>query len=107
MHHGTNDVEKLCGLNCIYLVTLGIAQSLSRLGYCLNDRGVYFDTWQETIFPFPEAPRPARRPIQTSFKGTLESFSSKLKRPRREAGDSSPTTFELKTVWSYTSIPTM
>jgi len=88
MHHGTKDEEKLCGLNCKYLVTLGIAQSLWRLGYCLNDRGVYFDTWQERrVLPFPEAPRPAREPIQTSFKGTPESFSSKLKRQRRKAED--------------------
>jgi hypothetical protein len=49
------------------------------------------------------ASRPALGPTQSSIQWTPESLSMGVKRPRREADHSPPSSAEVKNAWSYTS----
>jgi hypothetical protein len=49
------------------------------------------------------ASRPTLGPIQPPIQWILEALSARIKRPGREAGNSPPSSTEVKNEWSYTS----
>jgi hypothetical protein len=72
------------------------------VGYGLDDRG--FESRKELrIFLFTTESRPALGPTQPNIQGIPGSLSLGLKRPRREADHSPPSSAKL--VCSYTSTP--
>jgi hypothetical protein len=55
------------------------------------------------IFLFATVSRPALEPIQSPIQWVPVALSLGVKRPRREADHSLPSTAEVKNAWSYTS----
>jgi hypothetical protein len=69
-----------------------------------NDRG--FDSRQGLrIFLFTTVSRPALGPTQPPIQWVRETLSLGLKRPGRETDHLSPSSADVKSVWSYTSTP--
>jgi hypothetical protein len=70
-----------------------------------DDRGIYirFSEWAE-VFLLTTASRSALE-FPTSYLVGSGASSPRVKRPRREAGNASPSISEIKNAWSNTSIP--
>jgi hypothetical protein len=76
------------------------------LGYRLDDRG--FDSLQRLrIFLFTTTSRPALGPTQSPIQCVSRVLSLGVKRSRREADHSHPSSADVKNSWRYTSIPLM
>jgi hypothetical protein len=74
-------------------------------GYRLEIGVLGFDFKRELgIFLFTTASRPALGPTQPPIQWVPGSFPG-VKRPRREADHSSPSSAEVKNAWTYTSTP--
>jgi hypothetical protein len=72
------------------------------LSYGLDDRG--FESRQGLgIFLFTTASRPTLGPTQPPVQWVPGALSLGVKRPRREAEHSPPSSAEVKNAWSYTS----
>jgi hypothetical protein len=80
------------------------AQSVWRLGYGLEDRGstVRFPAGMG-IFLFTTVSRTALRPTQPPIQWVQGDHSLGVKRPRREADHSPPSSARIKNAWNYTS----
>jgi hypothetical protein len=76
------------------------------LGYGLEDRGARFDSRRGLgIFVFTTASRAAPALTQPPMQWVTGTLSLGVKRPRREADHSPPSSAEDKNAWSYTSTP--
>jgi hypothetical protein len=65
-----------------------------------------FESWQRLgIFLFTIASRPALGPTQPLIQWVQKALPLEVKRPAREADDSSQSVAEVKNAWSYTSTP--
>jgi len=74
------------------------------LGYGLDDRRL--ESLQGLgIFLFSTASRPALVPTHPPIQWLKGGFSFGIKRPRREADQSPPSSAEVKSTWSYASAP--
>jgi len=58
-------------------------------------------------FLFATASRPALWPTQPPIQQVPRALALTVKRPRREADHSLPSSAEVKNVWSYTSTPSI
>jgi hypothetical protein len=68
----------------------------------VSSRG--FDSrWGTGIFFFSTASRPALKPTQTPIQCVVETFSTGVKRPGREADHSTLSNADVKNAWRYTS----
>jgi len=84
----------------------GVAQSLWRLGYGLDDHGLIPGRGNNAIL-FSAPPRPDRfwAPPQPPIHWIPVALSPWIKHPEREADRPPPSSAEVKNAWSYTSIP--
>jgi hypothetical protein len=65
-----------------------------------------FDSrWELGIFLFTTVSRTALGPIQPPIQWVPRALFLGVKRPRREADHSPPSSAEVKNAWSYTSTP--
>jgi hypothetical protein len=96
------------------IILLGIIYTKSRnssvgiaLGYGLDDRGsrVRFPTEGVGIFLFTTASRTALGPTQPPIQWVRGAHSLGVKRLRRDAYHSPPSSTEAKNAWSYASTP--
>jgi hypothetical protein len=74
------------------------------LGYGLDDRGLESRQGLE-IFLFTTLSRPVLGPTQPPIQWIPGALSLGVKRERREADHSPPSSSEVKNAWSYTSTP--
>jgi hypothetical protein len=74
-----------------------------RIGYGLDDRGSVTGRGSWELFLFATASRPELGPTQPPIQRIPWALSLGVKRPRREADHSPPSSAEVKNAWSYTS----
>jgi len=78
----------------------GVALSVQRPGYMLDDRGYIPGRCNDKIFLFATASRPAMKPTRPQIQR-----APAIKQPGWEADHSSPSRTEVKNVWRYASTP--
>jgi hypothetical protein len=80
-----------------------VAQSVTRLGSGLDDRGVISGKVSDGIFSLATASRPALRPTQPPIQWVSRTLTPGVKRPEHEVDHWSPSSAKGKNDWSYTS----